>query len=147
MIRHFILAPPGSISSATSMIPTTWLLLDVRSVTIFLWVAPRPDHGMLVHYPIRSDAIHMDGKLFLAHHSSCGFDMKQQKQFLQNFPPLDSHAVFDFPSWWNCVIQHTQNNGGFISLLQTICDNSPLGISGWTAFSPRASCLPCERRH
>jgi hypothetical protein len=53
---------------------TDALIVDVNTGTIFPWSAPRPNYGVLVHHPLRTSAVHMDRKLFLANMSNKGFD-------------------------------------------------------------------------
>lgn len=112
----------------------TDMIVDASTGTIFPWSASRPDHGVLVHFPLRTSAIHMDRELFLANLSNRGFDTKNQKYFQLKFPVLDPAAIANFPYWWNRVVQHTQNYGGFIPPLHTLRPNCPLGI--WFTFLP-----------
>lgn len=104
------------------------MVVDATSSTIVPWFAPRPNHGMLLHYPVRTSIIHLDKDLFLANMSNRGFDTKNQKHFQQNFPSFTADSLLDFPAWWNRVVQHTQNYGGFIPPLHTLRHNCPLGL-------------------
>lgn len=110
------------------------LIVNVPTGTIFPWVAPRPNYGVLVHHPICTSAVHMDRKLFLANLSNHGFDTRNHKSFQSQFPLLDPAAISNFPFWWNRVMQHTQTFGGFIPPLHTLRPHCPLGI--WFEFLP-----------